>query len=184
MKNLFYSGLLLTATLMAACSSEDNTGTESQKGMTLYATVSDTRATMTDDNGNWKFAFAANDVVKVGNDKVSDYYTFTNNGTNFTSSDAKTTNEAASWYAYFPSNEVSLAGQSGDFSGVANYYALSGSTTPQLPVPRDLASTLNHRWLYCVSSRLTIATSATSTSRLATTGCQVLRLRPTRLASA
>ena len=131
MKNLFYSGLLLTATLMAACSSEDNTGTESQKGMTLYATVSDTRATMTEgDNGKWAFAFSANDVVKVGNNKVSDYYTFTNNGTNFTSSDAKTTSAPASWYAYFPSNEVNLAGQSGDFSGVANYYALSGSTTP------------------------------------------------------
>lgn len=130
MKNLFYSGLLLTATLMAACSSEDNTGTESQKGMTLYATVSDTRATMTEgDKGNWAFAFAANDVVKVGNDAVNDYYTFTNNGTNFTSSDAKTTSAPASWYAYFPSNEVKLADQSGDFSGVANYYALSGSTS-------------------------------------------------------
>lgn len=130
MKNLFYSGLLLTATLMAACSSEDNTGTESQKGMTLYATVSETRATMTDDeNGKWTFAFTANDVVKVGNDAVSGYYTFTNNGTNFTSSDAKTTSTPASWYAYFPSNEVNLANQSGDFSGVANYYALSGSTS-------------------------------------------------------
>lgn len=130
MKNLFYSGLLLTATLMAACSSEDNTGTESQKGMTLYATVSETRATMTDDEkGKWTFAFAANDVVKVGNDAVSGYYTFTNNGTNFTSSDAKSTSAAASWYAYFPSNEVNLANQSGDFSGVADYYALSGSTS-------------------------------------------------------
>lgn len=130
MKNLFYSGLLLTATLMAACSSEDNTGTESQKGMTLYATVSETRATMTDDEkGKWTFAFTANDVVKVGNDAVSGYYTFTNNGTNFTSSDAKSTSAAASWYAYFPSNEVNLANQSGDFSGVANYYALSGSTS-------------------------------------------------------
>lgn len=130
MKNLFYSGLLLTATLMAACSSEDNTGTESQKGMTLYATVSETRATMTDDEkGKWTFAFTANDVVMVGNDAVSGYYTFTNNGTNFTSSDAKTTSAAASWYAYFPSNEVNLANQSGDFSGVANYYALSGSTS-------------------------------------------------------
>lgn len=130
MKNLFYSGLLLTTTLMAACSSEDNTGTESQKGMTLYATVSDTRATMTEgENGKWAFAFSANDVVKVGNDAVNDYYTFTNNGTNFTSSDAKATDNAASWYAYFPGNEVRLANQTGDFSNVANYYALSGSTS-------------------------------------------------------
>ena len=120
---------MLTATLMAACSSEDNTETESQKGMTLYATVAETRATMDDDKGKWTFAFAANDVVNVGNDAVSGYYKFTNNGTNFTSSDAKTTSEPASWYAYFPGNEVSLANQTGDFSNVANYYALSGSTS-------------------------------------------------------
>lgn len=67
--------------------------------------------------------------MKVGNDAVSGYYTFTNNGTNFTSSDAKSTSAAASWYAYFPSNEVNLTNQSGDFSNVANYYALSGSTS-------------------------------------------------------
>lgn len=47
MKNLLYSGLLLTATLTAACSSETNPETESQKGMTLYATVAETRASMT-----------------------------------------------------------------------------------------------------------------------------------------
>ena len=85
------------------------------------------------DNGgvdsNWSFAFTTNDVVKVNNDAVKTYYTFTNNGTNFTSSDAKTTSTPASWYAYFPSNEVNLANQSGDFSNVANYYALSGSTS-------------------------------------------------------
>ena len=65
----------------------------------------------------------------MNNDAVKTYYTFTNNGTNFTSSDAKTTSTPASWYAYFPSNEVNLANQSGDFSNVANYYALSGSTS-------------------------------------------------------
>ena len=131
MKNLLYSGLLLTATLTAACSSEDNTETESQKGMTLYATVAETRASMTMGgvDGNWSFAFTANDKINVNNDAVNNYYTFTNNGTNFTSSDAKPTDNAASWYAYFPGNEVSLAGQNGDFSNVANYYALSGSTS-------------------------------------------------------
>lgn len=130
MKNLLYSGLLLTATLTAACSSEDNTGTESQKGMTLYATVAETRASMTGGvDGNWSFAFTANDKINVNNDAVNTYYTFTNNGTNFTSSDAKTTSTPAKWYAYFPGNEVSLAGQNGDFSNVANYYALSGSTS-------------------------------------------------------
>lgn len=68
-------------------------------------------------------------MVNVNNDAVKTYYTFTNNGTNFTSSDAKPTDNAASWYAYFPGNEVSLANQTGDFSNVANYYALSGTTS-------------------------------------------------------
>lgn len=130
MKNLFYSGLLLTATLTAACSSEDNTETESQKGMTLYATVAETRASMTEgENGTWSFAFTTRDEVKVNNNAVGTYYTFTNNGTNFTSSDAKTTSTPATWYAYFPGNEVNLANQTGEFSKVANYYALSGSTS-------------------------------------------------------
>lgn len=130
MKNLLYSGLLLTATLTAACSSEDNTETESQKGMTLYATVAETRASMTEgENGTWSFDFSTNDVVNVNNDAVNTYYTFTKNGTNFTSSDAKTTSTPAKWYAYFPGNKVSLANQTGDFSNVANYYALSGSTS-------------------------------------------------------
>lgn len=130
MKNLFYSGLLLTATLTAACSSEDNTETESWGGMTLYATVAETRASMTEgENGTWSFDFSTNDLVNVNNDAVNTYYTFTKNGTNFTSSDAKTTSEPASWYAYFPGNEVRLANQTGDFSNVANYYALSGSTS-------------------------------------------------------
>lgn len=65
----------------------------------------------------------------MNNDAVNNYYTFTNNGTNFTSSDAKTTSTPAKWYAYFPGNKVNLAGQNGDFSNVANYYALSGSTS-------------------------------------------------------
>ena len=98
--------------------------------MTLYATVAETRASMTEgENGTWSFDFSTNDLVKVNNDAVGTYYTFTKNGTNFTSSDAKTTSAPASWYAYFPGNEVSLANQTGDFSNVANYYALSGSTS-------------------------------------------------------
>ena len=98
--------------------------------MTLYATVAETRASMTEGvDGNWSFDFTANDKINVNNDAVNNYYTFTNNGTNFTSSDAKTTPTPATWYAYFPGNEVSLANQTGDFSNVANYYALSGSTS-------------------------------------------------------
>ena len=65
--------------------------------MVLKANVedTDTRATITDNEGKWKFAFATNDVVKVGNDEVESYYTFKNNGTVFESTDALQTTKAA-----------------------------------------------------------------------------------------
>lgn len=67
-------------------------------------------------------------MVKVGNDKVNDYYTFANNGTEFTSADALQTTAAANWYAYFPDETIDLTNQSGDLADVANRYALAGAT--------------------------------------------------------
>lgn len=121
---------MLATMVLAACSSEDTTEPDVKRGMVLKANVedTDTRATITDNEGKWKFAFATNDVVKVGNNKVESYYTFTNNGTEFTSTDAKQTTEAANWYAYFPGETISLENQSGDFADVANNYALAGAT--------------------------------------------------------
>lgn len=98
--------------------------------MVLKANVedTDTRATITDNEGKWKFAFATNDVVKVGNDKVDGYYTFKNNGTVFESTDALQTTKAATWCAYFPGEKIDLTNQSGKFADVANNYALAGAT--------------------------------------------------------
>lgn len=95
---------MLATMVLAACSSDDTTEPAVKRGMVLKANVedTDTRATITDNEGKWKFAFAENDMVKVGNDKVESYYTFTNNGTVFASTDAKQTTDAANWYAYFP----------------------------------------------------------------------------------
>lgn len=121
---------MLATMVLAACSSDDTTEPVVKRGMVLKANVedTDTRATITDNEGKWKFAFATKDVVKVGNDKVESYYTFTNDGTVFTSTDAKQTAEAANWCAFFPSEKISLANQSGDFAAVANKYALAGAT--------------------------------------------------------
>lgn len=121
---------MLATMVLAACSSEDTTEPDVKRGMVLKANVedTDTRATITDNEGKWKFAFAKGDMVKVGNDKVDGYYTFTNDGTVFTSTDAKQTTEAATWYAYFPGETISLENQSGDFADVANKYALAGAT--------------------------------------------------------
>ena len=121
---------MLATMVLAACSSDDTTEPVVKRGMVLKANVedTDTRATITDNEGKWKFAFATKDVVKVGNNKVDGYYTFTNDGTVFTSTDAKQTAEAANWCAFFPSEKISLANQSGDFADVAKKYALAGAT--------------------------------------------------------
>ena len=130
MKKILYSVFMLATMVLAACSSDDTTEPDVKRGMVLKANVedTDTRATLTDTEGKWKFAFAKGDMVKVGNDKVDGYYTFTNDGTVFTSTDAKQTTEAATWCAFFPSEKIDLRNQSGDFADVANNYALAGAT--------------------------------------------------------
>ena len=87
MKKILYSVFMLATMVLAACSSDDTTEPVVKRGMVLKANVedTDTRATITDNEGKWKFAFATGDVVKVGNDQVEGYYTFTNDGTEFKS---------------------------------------------------------------------------------------------------
>lgn len=130
MKKILYSVFMLATMVLAACSSEDTTEPDVKRGMVLKANVEDTntRATITDTEGTWKFAFATGDVVKVGNDKVESYYTFTNGETQFASTDAMQTTAAANWYAYFPGETIDLANQSGDFAAITNKYALAGMT--------------------------------------------------------
>lgn len=121
---------MLATMVLAACSSDDTTEPDVKRGMVLKANVenTDTRATLTDNEGKWKFAFATNDEVKVGNNQVEGYYTFKNNGTEFSSADALQTTKDATWYAYFPDETISLVNQSGDLADVANRYALAGAT--------------------------------------------------------
>lgn len=121
---------MLATMVLAACSSDDTTEPVVKRGMVLKANVedTDTRATITDNEGKWKFAFATNDLVKVGNDEVESYYTFKNNGTVFESTDALQTTKAATWCAYFPGETIDLRNQSGEFADVANKYALAGAT--------------------------------------------------------
>ena len=59
---------MLATMVLAACSSDDTTEPVVKRGMVLKANVedTDTRATITDNEGKWKFAFATKDVVKYG----------------------------------------------------------------------------------------------------------------------
>nr|WP_294813583.1 hypothetical protein [Prevotella sp.] len=144
MRKFLYSVFMLAAVVLAACSNDDNGDTQPKRGMTLNASVEDlsSRATMTDESGTWKFAFAVNDQVSVSNSKISNYYTFTNNGSQFTSADAMVTTENADWYAYFPGNEVDLTNQTGDFANVANYFAVAGKTAQTTTGEKGLSITL------------------------------------------
>lgn len=121
---------MLATMVLAACSSDDTTEPVVKRGMVLKANVenTDTRATIDTVGGTWRFAFAMGDEVKVGNNQVEGYYTFKNNGTEFSSADALQTTKDATWYAYFPDETISLVNQSGDLADVANRYALAGAT--------------------------------------------------------
>ena len=139
MKKTFIFGLMAATLVFTACSEDDLNGNNgasnsNQKGMVLRATVEqpgDTRATFTDkegEEGTWLFDFTTDDQVSVTNTAISNFYTFTNDGTKFKSEEAKTTESDETWYAYFPSNEIDLTNQSGTKDDVANKYALAGAT--------------------------------------------------------
>ena len=147
MRKFLYSVLMLAAVVLAACSNDDNGDTQPKRGMILNASVENlsSRATMTDESGTWKFAFTQDDKVSVSNNKISSYYTFTNNGSQFTSTDAMVTTEAADWYAYFPGNEVDLTNQTGTFADVANYFAVAGKTADATTGETGLSITLKSK---------------------------------------
>lgn len=144
MKNFLYSAFMLAVVILTACSNDDNGETQPKRGMTLNASVENlsSRATMTDENGTWKFAFTKGDKVSVSNNKISTYYTFTNGGEQFACADAVATTEAANWYAYFPGNEVDLTNQSGTLANVANWFAVAGETTEATTGENNLSITL------------------------------------------
>lgn len=144
MRKFLYSVFMLAVVVLTACSNDDNGDTQPKRGMTLNASVEDlsSRATMTDESGTWKFAFAENDQVSVSNNKISNYYTFTNNGSQFTCAQAEVTKEAVDWYAYFPGNEVDLTKQTGNFADVANKFAVAGKTAQTTTGENGLSITL------------------------------------------
>lgn len=139
MKKTLLLALAAVATIFTSCSSDitndnDDSNNGQGKGMTLIANVEqdDTRATLdpSDTFGKWSFKYTDNDKVSVGNDKIDNYYTFTNNGETFSCADAKATNTDATWYAYYPSTTIDLTNQDGKADGsAAKLYALAGATT-------------------------------------------------------
>lgn len=145
MRVKLYSVIMLAVVTFTACSNDEMSETQTQKGLTLSASVENlsTRASMTDESGTWKFAFENDDKVSVSNNKINDIYTFQKTGKQFTCANAMATNEAADWYAYFPGNDVDLTGQDGTLNGVANYLAAAGKTTQATTGKDGLAITLH-----------------------------------------
>lgn len=145
MRVKLYSVIMLAVVTFTACSNDEMSETQTQKGLTLSASVENlsTRASMKDESGTWKFAFENNDKVSVSNSKITENYTFQKTGDQFTCANAMATTEAADWYAYFPGNDVDLTGQDGTLNGVANYLAAAGKTTQATTGKDGLAITLS-----------------------------------------
>lgn len=145
MRVKLYSVIMLAVVTFTACSNDEMSETQTQKGLTLSASVENlsTRAFMKDESGTWKFAFETNDQVSVSNSKITENYTFQKTGEQFTCANATPTNEAANWYAYFPSNDVNLTRQDGTLNGVANHLAAAGKTTQATTGKDGLAITLH-----------------------------------------
>ena len=138
MKKTLLLALAAVATIFTSCSSDitndnDDSNNGQGKGMTLIANVEqdDTRATFEPNDtcgSTWKFTYTDNDQVQVGNNLIGNYYTFTKSGANFSCADAKATNTAADWYAYYPSTNINLTNQQGTTESAADLYALAGKT--------------------------------------------------------
>lgn len=145
MRVKLYSVIMLAVVTFTACSNDEMSETQTQKGLTLSASVENlsTRASMKDESGTWKFAFENNDKVSVSNSKITENYTFQKTGDQFACANAMATTEAADWYAYFPGNDVDLTGQDGTLNGVANYLAAAGKTTQATTGKDGLAITLS-----------------------------------------
>ena len=145
MRVKLYSVIMLAVVTFTACSNDEMSETQTQKGLTLSASVENlsTRASMKDESGTWKFAFENNDKVSVSNSKITENYTFQKTGEQFTCANAMATNEAADWYAYFPGNDVDLTRQNGTLNGVVNYLAAAGKTTQATTGKDGLAITLH-----------------------------------------
>ena len=138
MKKTLLFALAAVATIFTSCSSDiindnDDLNNGQGKGMTLIANVeqTDTRATLDASAtfDTWKFEYTDNDKVSVGNNLITDYYTFTKSGEKFSCADAKATSTAANWYAYYPSTNINLTEQAGTVESAAKLYALAGATT-------------------------------------------------------
>lgn len=152
-KILTYGIFIVAASLISACSQEDNlTVQKPTKGMTLSATVpqEDTKAEFDMSNSTWKFSFTTNDNVSVTNNKVSEgtFYTFTKPASGkFSSADATTTLETATWYAYFPqvnaSGIIDLTNQDGTQAGIANLYAMAAKQENVAAGTVSLSFTMN-----------------------------------------
>ena len=152
MREVLYSVMMLAVVTFTACSNDDMSETQTQKGLTLSASVenlstrasmTDKSTSMTDDKGTWKFAFENNDKVSVTNNTISNFYTFQKVGEQFTCANASATHENVDWYAYFPGNEVDLTGQDGTLNGVANKLAAAGKTAQATTGEKGLAITLS-----------------------------------------
>ncbi len=145
MKKITLFAIAALSLALASCSKEQ-IQSEQESGrtfsMTLNASVNETKATMSD---AWKFAFSTGDKISLSNNQVTagTYYELTRGSDgNFTGT-VTAPSAAATWYAYYPSNNVSLSGQTGTQTGTAAYCALAGKQENVAAGSKNLNITLS-----------------------------------------
>lgn len=145
MKKITLFAIAALSLALASCSKEQ-IQSEQESGitfsMTLNASVNETKATMSD---AWKFAFSTGDKISLTNNQVTagTYYELTRGSDgNFTGT-VTAPSAAATWYAYYPSNNVSLSGQTGTQTGTAAYCALAGKQENVAAGSKNLNITLS-----------------------------------------
>lgn len=145
MKKITLFAIAALSLALASCSKEQ-IQSEQESGrtfsMTLNASVNETKATMSD---AWKFAFSTGDKISLTNNQVTagTYYELTRGSDgNFTGT-VTAPSAVATWYAYYPSNNVSLSGQTGTQTGTAAYCALAGKQENVAAGSKNLNITLS-----------------------------------------
>lgn len=143
MKKITLFAIAALSLALASCSKEQ-IQSEQESGrtfsMTLNASVNETKATMSD---AWKFAFSTGDKISLTNNQVTTYYELTRGSDgNFTGT-VTAPSAAATWYAYYPSNNISLSGQTGTQTGTAAYCALAGKQENVAAGSKNLNITLS-----------------------------------------
>lgn len=131
MKKIVFFAIAALSLVLTSCSKElTEVSKEKNDGtllMTLKTSIQQTKATFTQTEGNFKFAFEQGDKIYLNNDSTdTEHYELTRDAEgNFTGKVTAPKGDAK-WYAYYPKYEVDLRNQGGTLATAADYFVYYG----------------------------------------------------------